>query len=69
MAFSWGPRAGFGQALSGQPFTASINGVVNTALTNELNSLNESGPVAQFFTIGLAPSIDTGNHILTLSNR
>jgi PEP-CTERM motif len=51
----------------GQPFTASINGVVSAALTTQLESLNETGPVVQFFTIGLNPSIDTGSHILTLS--
>jgi hypothetical protein len=51
----------------GQPFTASVDGSVNSALTAELNGLNLGGPVVQFFTIGLDPSIDTGSHILTLS--
>jgi PEP-CTERM motif len=51
----------------GQPFIAVVNGSVDTALTNELDSLNLSGPRVQFLTIGLNPSIDTGNHILTLS--
>jgi hypothetical protein len=51
----------------GQPFTASVNGSVNTALTNQLNAFDQGGPVTQFFTIGLDPSIDTPNHILTLS--
>ena len=51
----------------GQPFTATVNGSVNNALTTQLESLNESGPIVQFFTIGLNPSVDTGSHILTLS--
>ena len=51
----------------GQPFTAKVNGSANSALTTKLNALSQSGPVVQFFTIGLDPSIDTGNHILSLS--
>jgi hypothetical protein len=51
----------------GQPFTATVNGVVDTALTAQLNALNETGPVVQFFTIGINPAVDSGNHILTLS--
>jgi len=51
----------------GQPFTAMVNGVFNAALTAQLNSIDQGGPRAQFFTIGLDPTIDPGNHILTLS--
>jgi hypothetical protein len=51
----------------GQPFIVTINGVVNAALTTQLESLNQTGPVVQFFTIGLAPTIDTPSHTLTLS--
>jgi hypothetical protein len=51
----------------GQPFIAKVNGSVNSALTAQLEALNEGGPQVQFFTIGLNPTIDTGNHILTLS--
>ena len=51
----------------GQPFTASVNGVVDPTLTAHLNAINEGGPVMQFFTIGLNPSIDSGSHILTLT--
>jgi len=57
----------FQDTVFGQPFTASIDGTVDAALTAELNSLNETGPVVHFFTIGLNPSVDTGSHILTLS--
>lgn len=51
----------------GQPFTARINGVVNTALTNQLNAVDFGGPLVRFFTIGINPSVDPGTHILTLS--
>jgi hypothetical protein len=51
----------------GQPFTATVDGSVNSALTTQLESLNQSGPVVQFFTIGMNPSIDTGSHSLSLS--
>ena len=51
----------------GQPFTASVDGAVNSALTAQLNTFKQTGPIVQFFTIGLDPSIDTGSHILTLS--
>lgn len=51
----------------GQPFTAKINGSVNSALTSQLNPFNQSGPIVQFFTIGLNPSVDSGSHILMLS--
>ncbi len=51
----------------GQPFTASINGITDSALTTALESLNESGPVTQFFTIGIDPSTLAGSNVLTLS--
>jgi hypothetical protein len=51
----------------GQPFTASINGVANTSLTAVLNGLNQTGPVTQFFTLGLDTSLLNGSQTLTLS--
>jgi hypothetical protein len=57
----------FQNAAFGQPFTATVNGTVDAGLTNELNSLNESGPVVHFFTIGVAPSFLASNNVLTLS--
>jgi hypothetical protein len=51
----------------GQPFVATVNGVVNIALTNLLNGLNQGGPLVQFVSIGLNPAIDTPAHTLTLS--
>jgi hypothetical protein len=51
----------------GQPFTAQVNGTTNTALTSKLNSLNETGPVVHFFTIGINPAILSPNNVLTLS--
>jgi hypothetical protein len=51
----------------GNPFIVTVNGTVDAALTTQLESLNESGPIVQFFTIGLSPSVDTSSHTLTLS--
>ena len=51
----------------GNPFTASINGTVNTALTTALNSLNQSGPLTQFLTVGIDPATLAANNVLTLS--
>jgi hypothetical protein len=51
----------------GQAFTAAVNGVADGPLTGQLNAINGGGPLVQFFTIGLNPSIDPGNHLLTLS--
>jgi hypothetical protein len=51
----------------GNPFTAMINGVTNTALTSKLNSLNETGPIVNFFTIGIAPAQLASSKMLTLS--
>ncbi|HEY4328115.1 MAG TPA: hypothetical protein VGN88_00140, partial [Phycisphaerae bacterium] len=57
----------FQDAVYGQPFTASINGMVDAALTATLNSLDESGPITQFLTIGIDPAALQGNNILTLT--
>jgi hypothetical protein len=51
----------------GQPFTASVNGSVNSVLTTQLNALNQTGPQVQFLTIGLSTAVDSGSHLLTLS--
>jgi hypothetical protein len=51
----------------GQPFIVTVNGSPDAALTTALESLNETGPVVQFLTIGLDPSIDLASHVLTLS--
>jgi hypothetical protein len=51
----------------GNPFTATINGTVDTALSNELNSLNQGGPIVQFFTIGIDPSLLNASNHLDLS--
>jgi len=37
------------------------------ALATALNSLNQTGPVVQFFTIGIDPAALTSNHQLTLA--
>jgi hypothetical protein len=51
----------------GQAFSALVNGLAAPALTAVLNGLDQTGPVVQFFTIGLNPSLDNPTHVLTLS--
>jgi hypothetical protein len=51
----------------GQPFTAQVNGITDAALTAKLNSLNETGPVVHFFTIGIDPALLSATNILNLS--
>lgn len=53
--------------MFGQLFTASINGADYPALTAALNSLNQTGPITQFFSIGIDRAALTGNHQLTLA--
>ncbi len=57
----------FHQPGLNQPFSATVNGVLNTALTTQLNNLDQSGPRVQFFTIGIEPSILQPSNTLTLS--
>ncbi|MGO9094696.1 MAG: PEP-CTERM sorting domain-containing protein [Bryobacteraceae bacterium] len=49
------------------PFTAKINGSVDAGVTALLNSLNESGPLVHFVTIGIPTSELLPSNILTLS--
>ena len=51
----------------GQPFLASLNGTVEVPLSAKLNFFNQTGPMVQFFTIGINPSILTANNQLSLS--
>lgn len=51
----------------GQPFTATINGTPDAALTTLIESLNETGPVEQFVTIGIDPAVLLASNVLTLS--
>ena len=51
----------------GQPFTVTINGTVDAALTAQIESLNQTGPQVQFFTIGIDPSLLAGSNILTVA--
>lgn len=57
----------FQKPYFGQPFSASVNGVSNATLTSKLNSLNQTGPKVQFFSIGIDPDDLQANDILTLS--
>lgn len=51
----------------GQPFIVMLDGSSDASLTTKLESLNETGPVVHFFTIGLDPALDNTSHTLTLS--
>lgn len=51
----------------GNPYIALLNGSVATALTTRLNAIDQTGPDVQFFSIGIAPTILTNDHILVLS--
>lgn len=51
----------------GQPFVAKLNGQDAPVLTATLNSVDQGGPVVQFFSIGISPAVLAANHVLTLS--
>ena len=51
----------------GQPFSATVNGQPNDALTRELNSINETGPDTRYLSVGIDPAILASNHVLTVS--
>jgi hypothetical protein len=57
----------FQAAVFGQPFTATINGTTAVALSAELNSFDQSGPLVQFFTIGISSSLLLDTNVMTLS--
>jgi hypothetical protein len=57
----------FQNQVFGDPFTLSVNGTPNAALSALANSLNQTGPVVQFFTIGLDPSLLSPSGVLNLS--
>jgi len=57
----------FQQPVFGDPYTVSIDGVTNSAITSFVNGVNETGPVVQFFTFGLDPSVDNSTHTITVS--
>lgn len=50
-----------------QPFSATVNGQPDKAITNQLNKRDETGPQTYFFTVGIDPSVLTPDHILTLA--
>jgi hypothetical protein len=51
----------------GQPFSATVNGQPNDALTRELNTIDETGPDTRYLSVGIDPAILTPNHILTVA--
>lgn len=52
---------------NGQPFLASINGASHAGLAAVLNGLDQGGPQARFFTIGLDPALLGPDNVLTLA--
>jgi hypothetical protein len=51
----------------GQPFIATVNGVNAPVLTSVLNSLNQTGPRVQFFSIGIDTGLLTSDNILQIT--
>lgn len=51
----------------GNSYSALLNGSSAAALTAQLNLLNQTGPIVQFFSIGIDPSVLTVDDILTVS--
>lgn len=57
----------FQYPVIGNPFIATVNGQPNPGLVNLLQSLNESGPLAQYVSIGIDPATLRGSKILRVS--
>lgn len=53
-------------ASTGSVYSATINGVVDVALSDHLNTIDLTGPNVVFFTIGMHPSGLDPAHVLTL---
>ena len=51
----------------GEPYSVSINGIADTALTVFANSFNQTGPRVSFGTIGIDPGVLTPDHTLVLA--
>lgn len=57
----------FQQPEFGQPYTASINGVIDLDLTILLNAVDQGGPVTYFISYGVSPGLLTPDNKLVLS--
>ncbi|MEQ8230342.1 MAG: hypothetical protein RLW61_18510 [Gammaproteobacteria bacterium] len=51
----------------GEPYSVSVNGLADGALTALANSFNQTGPRVSFGTIGIDPGILTPDHLLVLA--
>jgi hypothetical protein len=51
----------------GNPFIVDVNGVPNASLITLVESVNQTGPIVRYHTIGLDPSILSPSDVLTLS--
>jgi hypothetical protein len=50
----------------GQPFIVEVNGLAAPVLTGVLNSVDQTSPVVQYFSIGISPAILFATHELKL---
>jgi hypothetical protein len=57
----------FQAPIFGQPFVVLVNGLPYAPLNTLVNSLDQSGPVVQFASIGLDPLLLLPDHQLTIS--
>ncbi len=57
----------FQQPSFGQPYTASINGVIDLDLTILLNAVDQGGPITYFISYGVSPGLLTPDNKLVLS--
>ena len=57
----------FQQPFFGQPYLVTVNGISYAPLSALVSSMDQTGPVAQFKSIGLPVSLLDGDQVLTLS--
>ena len=57
----------FQQPSFGQPYTASINGVIDLDLTILLNAVDQGGPATYFVSYGVSPGLLTPDNKIVLS--
>ncbi len=56
----------FQNQVWGDPFSVTINGVTQLTTQALLNNLDQTGPITQFITVGLDPSLDDPSHTLNI---
>jgi len=56
----------FQQPLLHEPFVAKVNGLIDAALSKQLNSLDLSSPAVQFFSVGIDPALLNASKVLSV---